>query len=138
MLEILVIIHFLAMSTGVGIGVANMVLGIRAAHAEGDAVSTLRQAQGAIGRVALSAIVLLWASGIWLWIGYSNTTLEPLFLAKIGFVVILTGLSLDMNLRSAKAARGGAPVDPAYAKRAGMLMGLMSLSIISIAVMFFN
>ncbi len=138
MLELLKIIHFLALAAGVGIGVANMVLGIRASKAEGPAVGTLRQAQGALGKVALGALILLWASGIWLWAVYADATTAPLFLAKIGFVVILTGLSIDMNLRGARAAKGGAPMDPAYAKRAGMLMGLMSLTIISLAVMFFT
>jgi uncharacterized membrane protein len=138
MLELLKIIHFLALAAGVGIGVANMVLGIRASKSEGPETGILRQAQGALGRVALGAIVVLWASGIWLWVGFNSTTTDPLFLAKIGFVVILTGLSIDMNLRATRAAKGGTPVDPAYAKRAGMLMGLMSLSIISVAVLFFT
>jgi hypothetical protein len=138
MLELLKIIHFLALAVGVGIGAANMVLGLRAAKAEGPAIGALRQAQGALGRVAFGAIVLLWASGIWLWAGYNNATTDPLFLAKIGFVVILTGLSIDLNLRGLRAARGGTPMDPAYGKRAGMLMALMSFSIISVAVIYFT
>jgi uncharacterized membrane protein len=138
MFAILLIIHFLSLAAGIGIGVANMALGIRAAAAQGPAMIALRQSQGALGRIGLYAIILLWITGFWLWQGYNDGTTDPVFLAKLGFVVILTALSLDLNLQGARAAKGGAPVDPAYAKRLGMIMGLMSLSAVITAVMVFG
>jgi len=138
MLELLKIIHFLALGTGVGLGVASMVLGLRAAAAQGPAVPALRQAQAKLGRIALIAIVFLWISGLWMWQAYNEGTMETLFLAKIAFVLVLTALSIDLNLRGAKVAKGGTPVDPAYAKRSGMIMGSMSLMAVISAVLVFS
>lgn len=138
MLELLKIIHFLALGAGVGLGVANMILGIRASKAEGPAIGTLRQSQGALGRAALVAIILLWITGVWMWAGYHDLTMAPLFLLKIAAVLVLTLLSLTINMQGAKAARSGTPLDPEYAKKMGMGMSLMSLLSICIAVIFFT
>jgi len=132
------IIHFLSLSVGIGIGVANMVLGIRAAMADGPAIGALRQAQGALGRVAFVAILLLWITGLWLWFGYQNMTTTPLFLGKLAFVVILTVISVDLNLKGARAASGGAPVNPDYAKRVGMIMGFCSVAAVILATAVFT
>ncbi len=132
------IIHFLSFSAGIGVGVASMVLGIRAARAEGPAIGALRSASGALGRIGLGAIILLWVTGVWMMASFHRGSLDGLFLVKIGFVVVLTGLSLDLNIKGARAARGGAPVDPGYAKRSGMIMGAMSLLALVTAVLVFG
>lgn len=138
MQDFLKIVHFLAMGAGVGLGIANMILGIRAAAAEGPAIGALRMAQGAMGRVAFVAIVLLWLTGLWMWLGYAGGVTSTLFWVKIAAVVVLTALSVIMNMKGMAAARGGAPVDPAFAKRVGMLMGLMSLIAAIMAVLVFG
>lgn len=142
MLELLKIIHFMALGTGVGLGIANMVIGPRAAAAGAadklPIMDALRATQGALGRIGLGAIILLWISGVWMWIAYDNSTLAPVFLAKIGFVVILTGLSIDLNLKGVRAAKGGPKPDPAFVKRAGMAMGLMSFLAVCAAVILFK
>ena len=68
----------------------------------------------------------------------SFVALEGLFLAKLAFAIVLTVLSLDLNMRGSRAAKGGTPVDPAYARRSGMLMGVMSLLALISAVIIFN
>ncbi len=138
MLEILKIIHFLSLAVGIGIGVSNMVLGIRAAAAEGPAIGALRGTQGALGRISFIAILLLWITGLWLWFGYHDTEASPLFIAKIVFVLVLTAASLDMNIKGRKAAGSGPPIDPAYAKRAGMIMMAMAFLAVCTAVINFS
>ncbi len=142
MLALLKIIHFMALGTGVGLGVANMVIGPRAAAAGAAGnpaiMAALRTVQGSLGRIGLGAIILLWITGLWMWLGYDNATLAPVFLAKIGFAVILTGISLDLNLKGTRAAKGGPKPDPAYVKRAGMVMGLMSFLAVTAAVIVFH
>jgi hypothetical protein len=138
MYDLLKIIHFLAMGAGVGLGVANMILGIRAAASEGPAIGALRMAQGAMGRVAFVAIALLWLTGLWLWFGYRDQPVDTVFAVKLAAVVVLTALSVIMNLRGMAAAKGGPPVDPAFARRVGMLMGLMSLIAVIAAVLVFG
>ena len=136
--EILKIIHFLSLAAGIGVGVANMVIGIRAATAEGLVIGALRGTQGALGRISFIAILLLWVTGLWLWFGYHDTAASPLFIAKIIFVLILTAASLDMNIRGMKAAKSGPPIDPAYAKRAGMIMMAMAFLAVCTAVINFS
>ena len=138
MFTLLKIVHLLSMGAGLGIGLANMIVGIRASNAQGIAVGALRQAQGAMGLAALVAVILLWITGIWLWLVYHNGALDGLFLVKIAAVILLTGMSITMNMKGAKAAKGGTPVDPDYAKRMGALMGLMSLIAVITAVMVFS
>ncbi len=138
MLIILKITHFMALGVGIGIGVANMIIGMRAAAAEGAVMGALRAAQGALGRAGFLAIVLLWITGLWMWQVYDHATMDPVFLAKIGFVIILTGLSIDLNIKGARAAKGGPKMNPAYGKRAGMVMGLMSFLAVTTAVMVFG
>lgn len=138
MLDLLKIVHFLAMGAGVGLGVANMILGIRAAAADGPALGALRMAQGALGRAALIAIMLLWVTGLWMWYGYASQAINTVLGLKIIAVIILTILSVMMNLKGRAAARGGAPVDPDFARKVGMAMGLMSLIAVVCAVLFFG
>ena len=137
MLILLKIIHFLSFSAGIGLGIANMVLGIRAAQASGEAQAALRRVQPVLGRIGLIAIILLWASGLWLWQGYAGGRTDTLFLVKLGFVVILTAFSLDMERRSRAAARGGPPMDPAFARRAGQIMGGSGVVALILAVAIF-
>ncbi|MFQ5438154.1 MAG: hypothetical protein ACE5DK_04895 [Paracoccaceae bacterium] len=138
MLDILKIIHFLSLAVGIGIGVASMSLGIRAATAKGPVIGALRAAQGALGRISLGAIALMWITGIWMWMGYHGGSYSPVFTSKIAAVVVLTAFSLDLNLKGARAAKGGSPVDPAYARRSGMIMMLMSLVALVLAVLIYH
>lgn len=138
MLVLLKIIHFLSFSAGIGIGIANMVIGIRAARASGEAETALRMVQPVLGRIGLVAVILLWATGLWMWQGYADGRTDTLFLIKLGFVVILTAFSLDMERRARAAARSGPPVDPTLAKRAGPVMGLSAIAALILAVVIFS
>ncbi len=138
MLSLLKFVHFLSLAAGIGIGIANMVLGIRAAAAEGPVMGALRSAQGVLSKIALAAIVLLWITGFWMWQAFYGGDASALFTAKIAAVIVLTGLSVDLNRRGVRAAKGGTPMDPAYAKRAGMIMGLMSISAVGLAILNFG
>ena len=138
MLLSLKIVHFIAMSVGIGLGVGNMVLGIRAKVETGPAMVALRKSQATFGRIALIAIVFLWLSGLWLWLGFHTGAMTPLFAVKLAAVVALTALSLLANVKAARAARGGAPVNPALVRKIGMGMGLMSLIAVICAVLVFN
>lgn len=138
MLEILKIIHFLSLAVGIGLGVASMVLGARAAAAQGPAIGALRGTQGILGRISFAAIILLWITGIWLWLGYQSGATSTLFWLKIALVVVLTGLSLNLNLKGLRAARGGPPMNPAHAKRVGQTASLVSVLIVCVAVVNFT
>ncbi len=138
MLIALKIIHFMSLAAGIGIGISSMILGIRAARSEGPAIGALRSAQGVLGRVAFGAIILLWITGIWMWQAYRGGVTNVSFDAKIAFVVLLTALSLTMTVKGIIFARGGAPIDPIFAKRMGMTMGLMGFLAVTMAVIAFT
>lgn len=138
MLIALKTIHFMSLAAGIGIGISSMILGIRAARSEGAAIGALRSAQGVLGRVALGAIILLWITGIWMWQAYHGGATSLSFTAKIVFVVVLTALSSTMTVKGIIFARGGRPIDPIFAKRMGMAMGLMGILAVTTAVIAFT
>ncbi len=136
---ILKIVHFLALSAGIGVGVSNMALGIRAAQAaDARDATTLRTAQVALGQIGLVAIILLWASGLWLWLGYRGGETGTLFLIKLAFVLALSANLAVLHGKMRAAGRNGELPDPAFMKRAGMINGVTSLLAVIFAVLAFG
>ncbi len=139
-MEILLkIIHFLSLAVGIGIGVSNMVIGVRLRRVQGETAQFVRATQGVLGQVALGAIILLWLTGIAMWVGWYQMRADSAFLIKIVAVIILTAVSVDLNIRGARARRGQAtPPSPAFVRRAGMISGLMSVIAVIFAVIAFG
>ena len=139
-MEILLkIIHFLSLAVGIGIGVANMVIGIRLRKAQDETAQFVRATQGVLGQIALGAIILLWLTGIAMWVEWHQMRADSAFLVKIVAVIILTAVSVDLNIRGARARRGqGQPPSPAFMRRAGMISGLMSVIAVIFAVIAFS
>ena len=139
-MEILLkIIHFLSLAVGIGIGVANMVIGIRLRKAQDETAQFVRATQGVLGQIALGAIILLWLTGIAMWIEWHRMRADSAFLVKIVAVIILTAVSVDLNIRGARARRGqGQPPSLAFMRRAGMVSGLMSVIAVIFAVIAFS
>lgn len=102
MVVILKIIHFLALAVVVGGGVTGGVIGARMGKADANLRPVLASIQTTIGKLGLGALVLLWLTGILLTYMYYGgwENLPSSFWLKIIFVVILTGLSVRMNMQS--------------------------------------
>lgn len=140
MIEFLKIIHFLALAAGVGGGMANGIIGARAAAADPAVKPVLGGLSGLIGRISAGALVLLWITGIALiYLAYDGwATLPGAFWVKLVFVVVLSLLSLRMNLYVMQAARAKTPPPAARMKMLGQGASLASLLIVVFAVIAFT
>lgn len=108
---LLIALHFLSFSLGIGGGLANLVIGARAARAEPDQRPALAGAARIVGLIATAGLALLWLTGITLvsagWGGWA--TLPVLFWAKLAAVLVLTVCSVLANAALIAARRTGAP-----------------------------
>lgn len=140
MIETLKIIHFIALAVGIGGGVANAIIGARAARSEPPIKVTLGSISGLIGKISGAAIILLWLTGIalvyLLFDGWAN--LPWAFWIKLAFVVVLSLLSLRLNLYVMQANRTRTPPPAATMKMLGQVAGLTSLLIVVFAVIAFT
>ncbi len=140
MIILVKIFHFIALAMGIGGGITNMVLGLRAASAEAPAKIALNMAQGAVGKVATAGLVLLWLTGIYLWIALHGAALSTQlsFQIKLAGVISLTLISAYANIMAMNAAKAGKGPDPVKMKRAGMGMMLSALVALIAAVVTFT
>lgn len=140
MLVFLKIIHFLSLSVGIGGGVANSIIGARAARVEPSVRPVLGAVSGLIGKISFGALVLLWLTGIaMVFVAYGGwADLGAAFWVKIVFVAALTALSITLNMLVMRAERTRTPPPAARMKRLGQLAGLCSIIIVISAVIAFT
>ena len=107
MLATVKIIHFLSFAIGIGGGVANMVIAMRAASVDAAMQMPLRAVQTTLGRLSFGTLILLWLTGVYMiyaanggWAG-----LGTVFWMKIAAVLVLTAASFTMQYMVLTAAR---------------------------------
>ncbi len=140
MLVTLKIIHFLALAIGIGSGAANGVIGARMAKLDDAARPALAGVESTLGKMSFGALILLWLSGgVLAFDHYTSWQAVPaVFWLKIAFVVVLTGISVRLNVVSAKA-RGAGRLPPTRAMaRLGQLAMLSSVLIVTFAALAFT
>ncbi len=140
MTMLLLIVHFFSFSLGIGCGFANMVVGRTAAKADPAARPFLGAASRMIGQIATLGLILLWLTGIALvFRGWDSLGgLPKLFWLKIAAVLVLTGISVLMNLHGIRASRSGTPPPAETMKKLGMLGGIASTTAMVLAVLAFE
>ena len=140
MIEFLKIVHFLSLAVGIGGGVANGVIGAKAARAAAEVRPVLGGISGLIGRLSGAALILLWLSGIALVYLATNgwSTLAAAFWVKLAFVVVLSAISLYLNLLVMRAQKTRTPPPAATMKRLGQIGGMCSVFIVISAVIAFT
>lgn len=140
MIVLIKVIHFFALALGVGGGVTNMVLGLRAAKAELPAKIVLGTAQGAVGKVATFGLILLWFTGVFLLMNMNDPGLSSQlsFQIKMAAVISLTLISLYANITALRAAEAGNAPDAVKMKRAGIGMLVSALVAMIAAVVTFT
>jgi uncharacterized membrane protein len=140
MIEILKIVHYLSLAIGIGGGLANAIIGARAAMSDPPVKAVLGRISSIIGKTAGVAIILLWLTGIALvYLIFDGwATLPWAFWIKLAFVVVLSLLSLRMNLYVMQAARTKSPPPAATMKKLGQGAMVSSLLIVIFAVIAFT
>lgn len=140
MIVTLKVLHFLALAIGIGGGVANALIGANMAGADPAARPVLAKIQGAIGKFSAGSLVVLWITGVALvYLIYNGWGgLPASFWLKITFVVILTGLSVRLNMLAAKARRGDGPPPAKTMALLGQMATVCSVLIVIFAALAFT
>jgi len=140
MVIILKIVHFLSLAVAVGGGVSSAVVGARMAKVEASVRPTLVSIQATIGKLGLGALVLLWLTGVALTYFYYDgwNNLPPSFWLKIIFVVILTGLSVRMNMKTGAATGSSDKVPNNSRALLGQMAAASSFLIVIFATIAFT
>jgi hypothetical protein len=140
MTNLLIILHFLGFSAGIGGSLANLIIGRIAAGSDPSARPALGRAARGIGLLATGGLVLLWLTGVTLvqvgWDGWA--ALPALFWAKLAMVVILTAASALMNANVILALRRGTPPPPARMAMLGRLGAGAAVLALILAVVTFS
>lgn len=124
------ILHLLAMASGVGFGLASLVIARVSAGADPAAMPTVMKIRMRLGQGAFLSLLILWATGLWLWQSVHGGAVTGIFGAKIAVVILLTVLSGWMNLVVLRAARGGPRPDPA--RMAQMAKAASALAVLAV------
>lgn len=133
------IVHLLCLAVAMGMTTANLITMRYAGTldaAERPAFGPLGRSFGAYG---VMAVALLWVTGIALFLlKYDLAALGGWFLAKMLFVVILTGLVISVRTMGAKAIKAGTP--PPVEQIKPMTMGMLGAAVLTVvaAVLAFN
>lgn len=140
MVIILKIVHFLALALVVGGGVSSAVVAARVARVDASMRPALVGIQATIGKLSLGALLLLWLSGILLtylyYDGWSN--LPPSFWLKIIFVVILTGLSVRMQMKTGASTGTSDKVPNSSRALLGQMAAVSSFLVVIFAAIAFT
>jgi len=130
--EILKFTHILGVVLGIGGGLANAVAAAKLASLPPETGPIVGGFREALGKMSTLGLVFLWLSGIAL-IGVSGATgllSDPIFLAKMAAVLVLTGFSIAANVTVISAKKAGGPPDMARMKlisQGALISGLLAL-----------
>lgn len=140
MTTLLLILHFLAFSVGIGGSLSNLLAGAVAARSDPAVRPAIGAVARRVGMMATGGLVLLWLTGIALvqtaWEGWAS--MPPLFWAKIALVVVLTVCSALMNATVIRADRDGTPPPPERMRMLGTIGALSAILALILAIAAFS
>jgi|GEM_PF-3260041 len=104
----LLIVHLIAIAMGVGMSISNQVNLRIAARESGERRVGLALLRRELARIADIVIAVIWITGLGLWfLVYSGGIPNHWFLAKLGFVVLLTLSHGLVRMTAGRMARSG-------------------------------
>lgn len=139
MKDIMLILHFLGLTMGLGTGVAHIFIGISAAKMSSDDGNKLKLQSQALDPMGSIGTVLLLVSGIYLIIPYWDSLLHlPLLMLKLFLVLVLLGLIAAMNYISKKTLKQDIEIGFKKLELLGKITLVTSISIVVVAVLMFH
>jgi uncharacterized membrane protein len=139
MIVVLKIIHLLSLAVAFGLTTANLLIFRYAASLEEGERKAFGPLQRQLSAVGLIAIVLLWITGVALylliWLG---APVSVWFWVKMVFVVALTGLAITARKTASDAIREGKAPPAAMMRQYAHLVAASALGAIVTAVIAFN
>lgn len=138
MIIFLKLIHFTALLMGGAALIGNGLIVRQLAANPGPPPPMVRSLMGAFGLVGLTAIVLLWLSGLsMVYSIYGTLAIGPWFYAKLVGATAVLAASIMLRMTVLAAQRAGTPPDPARVKALTMLArGGLALALVSAVFQF--
>lgn len=135
---LLKILHLLAMAVGVGFGLAGLVImGVTKARGR-EAMGLAMPLRARLGQLSALALLLLWVTGVWMWLALHGGGLGLWFGLKLLLVIGLTVVAALLNIAGFRAARGGPRPDPVRMQRLSLIAAGLSVTIVVLAVLAFG
>lgn len=131
MKTILLIAHLMAIATGTGMSIANYVNIRIAASEKGERRAALAYLRRTLAQVADIINAFIWITGVALfWLLPAGEGPNSAFMAKLGFVVLLTGCHIAARLTASRMARTGD--ETLYPRMEMLVSGVWLSALISI------
>lgn len=131
-------LHFLGLMLGAGAGFGTMVVARHIRRSAGVPTPQLAALRPAFGMMGLVGILLIWASGLWLYlVAYQSAPLGAAFHAKLAVATLLLLVIVAINLVAMRARRRGTPPPP-WLPLLGMTTPVLTLLAVALAVVVFN
>jgi uncharacterized membrane protein len=139
MKEVMLILHFLGLTMGLGTGFAHAFLGAATAKMSPDEVTKFRLHTLVLGKMGNIGITLLLISGFYLITPYWKTLSSmPLLVTKLALVAILIVLIGLISIAGKKAKNGDAERQFKKMATLGKLTLITGIAIVIVAVCVFH
>ncbi len=131
-------LHFLGLMLGAGAGFASMIVARQIRRSAGQPTPQLAALRPMLGRMGLAGILLIWASGLWLYLGaYGGVPLGPVFHAKLAVAALLLIVIIAITVVAMRSHTRGVP-PPAWLPVLGMSTPILTILAVALAVYVFN
>jgi len=139
MRELMLILHFIGLTLGLGTSFAHAFLGIATSKMSADEATKFRLHSLVLSKMGHIGIVLLIFSGLYLITPYWKILpSSPLLILKLSLVIILVLLIILINLSSGKAKKADAVGQLKKMEQLGKMTLLIGLVIVILAVYIFH
>lgn len=129
-------LHLVGLMLGAAAGFGAMAVARQARRAGGPSPD-LMALRPHFARLALAGIVLIWLTGLALWlVRYDLADLGPAYSLKMVVALVLLGVVLVINRVNARVARNGGPPPP-WLPKLGMATPVLTLAAVALAVWVF-
>lgn len=130
-------LHFLALMLGAGAGLGSMLVARQLRVAGNPPPAALIALRPRLGAIGLVGVLLIWASGLGLWLlRYDMVDLGPAFTLKLAVSALLLGVVLTMRRVAHRAATAGGP-PPSWFGRLAMAPSVLTLIAVALAAWVF-
>ena len=139
MREIMLILHFIGLTMGLGTSFAHAFLGMATARMSAEEATKFRVHTLVLSRMGHVGLALLLISGFYLITPYWATLSSmPLLIVKLVLVLILIVLIILISLQVKKAKQGDAEAQLKKMQGLGKMTLLVGLAIVVVAVFIFH
>jgi uncharacterized membrane protein len=139
MREVMLIIHFIGLSMGLGTGIGFLIFGIVASKLEKEEAKKFMLNAFSLVKMAQIGLVLLIISGLYLMTPFwASLAVTPLLIAKLTLVVILIVIVIVNSAAMGKAKKGDLPNQRKKIQALGRITLIIVLLIVILAVYTFH